>query len=645
MTQALALRHRLVQAGHRVGGVLLGQSSRRPAPSFFLDRIQAPTSHFASPNFALDAQAQGIRLLPTLLQTMQQLGDFRTSLQTIHKHVEQLKPDLIINFFEPLAGVYNLLYRPATPMVCIAHQYLFLHPAYRFPKGHATQRHLLRQFTALTAIGARRKLALSLYPVPDLPERHLTVLPPLLRPALFEQPHGHTEPFFLVYMLNSGYAESIIRWHQDHPEVVLHCFWDKKEAPPVHEVAPNLTFHRLDDEQFLAMMTRCRGLVTTAGFESVAEAMYLGKPVLMVPVAGHFEQFCNALDGAAVGAGIASQQFDIERLIHFLPAYESAAPAFQGVAGRRRNTPARRDRSRCCSPARCACTAEAQVTADDTLKMVCYGRRAFVKRSTCNIPAFNDLWLPCKPFCPTNLAVAMQFSSSVEDFLSGAEFDSGLRVPVATPEKRVVYRMNHLEALATGKQVLHVGCVDHLPLIEEKIRRGAWLHSRLDQRAARCLGIDIHREGLAYMKDKLGYEDVVYCDFIQDPVAPEIKAQHWDLMILGELIEHIDNPVQFLSAIREKYAPHVDHLVITTPNAFRIENFLNAFRQNEHINSDHRYWFTPYTLGKVVVQAGMQVDGFQYCQGHPIPGVYFPKDWLLRRRPAYRDTLVMTAKL
>ena len=49
------------------------------------------------------------------------------------------------------------------------------------------------------------------------------------------------------------------------------------------QVRENLVFHQLDDVAFLDAMSRCRGLMCTAGFESVCEAMYLGKPVYMMP--------------------------------------------------------------------------------------------------------------------------------------------------------------------------------------------------------------------------------------------------------------------------------------------------------------------------------------------------------------------------
>ena len=63
-----------------------------------------------------------------------------------------------------------------------------------------------------------------------------------------------------------------------------------------------LSFHQIDDVKFLNAMAGCKAYASTAGFESICEAMYLGKPVLMVPA--HIEQDCNAYDAMKAGAGI-----------------------------------------------------------------------------------------------------------------------------------------------------------------------------------------------------------------------------------------------------------------------------------------------------------------------------------------------------
>ena len=80
-------------------------------------------------------------------------------------------------------------------------------------------------------------------------------------------------------------------------------------------VDDTLSFRQLDDVKFLRYMAGCKAYATTAGFESVCEAMYLGKPLLMVPA--HIEQDCNAYDAFRSGAGVISEEFDLERLLDF----------------------------------------------------------------------------------------------------------------------------------------------------------------------------------------------------------------------------------------------------------------------------------------------------------------------------------------
>lgn len=317
LTQALALRRLLREADHRVPHVVVGQSDRRRVPRFFAEKVDAPLSFIQSPNFVADADHRTVRPWATLARGLTNSRRLYRELGALRETIEHVAPDVVINFFEPMAGWAYLRYAPAPPLVCVAHQYMFMHPAYRFPPGRPVSRMMARAFARSTAFRADRCLALSLYPAESPTPQH-PVMPPLLRPQLFDQPLGRTEPFFLVYLVNSGYADEVIRWHDAHPEVRLHCFWDRPGAATVETYDDTLTFHQLDDTKFLSLMARCQGLVSTAGFESIAEAMYLDKPVQVVPVEGHFEQWCNAFDTVRAGAGIRSTRFDLTRLQRYL---------------------------------------------------------------------------------------------------------------------------------------------------------------------------------------------------------------------------------------------------------------------------------------------------------------------------------------
>ncbi|PSQ98941.1 MAG: glycosyltransferase [Bacteroidetes bacterium QS_9_68_14] len=323
LTQALALKKILANAGHEVPRVLLGRNPNRKAPPFFLEKIGAPVERIDSPSFFMDGRRRAMATLGrTILKNVPLIGRFREGLRRVDRAIEEVQPDVVINFHEVLAGVHYALRgglvgrAPAglPPLVCVAHQYLFQHPAYpSFPEGAAWDRWWLRFFVGATQLGATKRLALSLYPTAHRREEGLVAMPPLLREKLTDPPSGdpvEEEPFFLIYLLNSGYAEEVIRWHRRNPGVRLHCFWGRPGAADEERYDDTLTFHALDDEKFLSMMKRCRGLATTAGFESVGEALYLGTPVLMVPVEGHFEQRCNAVDGQRAGAGVAARSFE-----------------------------------------------------------------------------------------------------------------------------------------------------------------------------------------------------------------------------------------------------------------------------------------------------------------------------------------------
>ena len=81
-------------------------------------------------------------------------------------------------------------------------------------------------------------------------------------------------------------------------------------------------------------MKDCSAYASTSGFESICEAMYMRKPILMVPTQGHFEQECNSIDAMRAGAGIVGQSFDLGRLLEFIPRYQKEDVKFvQWVQG------------------------------------------------------------------------------------------------------------------------------------------------------------------------------------------------------------------------------------------------------------------------------------------------------------------------
>ena len=237
----------------------------------------------------------------------------------IADEIDSSGADLVINFYEILTGMAYLFLSPSVPYVCIGHQYLFMHEAFRFPHGKYLSRMGLLFCTRLTCMRATRKLALSFRQLPDDMSHDIKVVPPLLRREV-KRLKASKGDFVHGYMVNAGFGENIMAWHKDNPTVPLRFFWDKKEAEKETIIDSTLRFHQIDDMAFLTQMAACKAYASTAGFESICEAMYLGKPILMVPT--HIEQDCNAFDAVNSGAGISADDFDIGRLVSFADTFK-----------------------------------------------------------------------------------------------------------------------------------------------------------------------------------------------------------------------------------------------------------------------------------------------------------------------------------
>jgi uncharacterized protein (TIGR00661 family) len=272
-----------------------------------------------------------VNLPATLAGIARKIPAYRRALRTIKQVVRESQPDVIINFFEPLTGIYALTCRNRPPVVAVAHQFMYGHPDYVRTSGLRWQQLGMKWYVRMVGAGSTQ-VALSLYEAPDLPEKHLTVCPPILRPYLFDLQPNPNGKFVLAYLLNHGYADQIIEWHKKNPQTVLHCFYDKPGAPEEFHHDATLTFHRLDGEKFLRMMAECKFVACTAGFESLSEAAYLGKPLFLVPVENHVEQQINAIDAVRAGLGVADQTFNLDRLAE-LPEHLDTA-RFRGWLNR-----------------------------------------------------------------------------------------------------------------------------------------------------------------------------------------------------------------------------------------------------------------------------------------------------------------------
>jgi len=140
------------------------------------------------------------------------------------------------------------------------------------------------------------------------------------------------------------------------------------------------------------------------------------------------------------------------------------------------------------------------------------------------------------------------------------------------------YRIELIKNLCKDKNVLDLGCVDHDSRLE---RNDLWLHKHIKNVANNLIGVDYLREEVENLKKK-GY-NIIFAN-----VENFDLNKKFDIIVAGELIEHLENPGKFLDSVKKHM--HKDSiLIITTPNCFSIRRmigviFFGKLKENrEHV--------------------------------------------------------------
>lgn len=166
---------------------------------------------------------------------------------------------------------------------------------------------------------------------------------------------------------------------------------------------------------------------------------------------------------------------------------------------------------------------------------------------------------------------------------------------------RFEYILPHIQE----KKVLDIGIVQHeISAIESE----GWLHRLIDQYAEDTVGIDIDEEGIQYLQQE-GYDAR-----IADATAFDFNEE-FDVIVAGELIEHLSDFDGFLQSVHENLKDD-GNFILSTPNVFFFERFWSLFWNGDiTVNSEHTCWFDEHTLTQLLDRYGFRVDEIHYTSG------------------------------
>ena len=176
----------------------------------------------------------------------------------------------------------------------------------------------------------------------------------------------------------------------------------------------------------------------------------------------------------------------------------------------------------------------------------------------------------------------------------------------------LLQRVPFIKKMCQGKSVLHLGCTNY-PYTAASIENDMLLHLNLREETEELYGFDFDQAGLDVL-EKHDIENLYIADLEK---LEEVQLEKtFDVIIAGEIIEHLANPGLFLKGI-QRFMNDETSLIITTINAycamrFAIYGLRGKGGSNEPVHPDHVAYYSYSTLKLVLERENLFVKNFYF---------------------------------
>ncbi len=214
----------------------------------------------------------------------------KSNLKRLYEEIKSLPVenyDLIINDFEPVSAW--ACRRKNKHCVGLSHQAAVIHPKAPKPKKRDLLGKAILHNYAPVSVNYGFHFA----------SYSEDIFTPVIRSEI-RVPTVVTKPHYTVY-LPSYSDKRIIRVLSEIKNIEWQVF-SKHNKKTYRE--GNLFIRPIENDPFIQSLLSCTGILCGAGFETPAEALYLQKKLLAIPMKGQYEQQCNAAALATLGVPI-----------------------------------------------------------------------------------------------------------------------------------------------------------------------------------------------------------------------------------------------------------------------------------------------------------------------------------------------------
>lgn len=205
-------------------------------------------------------------------------------------------------------------------------------------------------------------------------------------------------------------------------------------------------------------------------------------------------------------------------------------------------------------------------------------------------------------------------------------------------------RNRFLLDICKDKKVLHLGCGDAIHF-DDHNKIGRHLHLSLLKTTKLLYGIDLDKKIIDRLKNEYKVPNV-FVDNVENLNFD--TDEQFDIILAGELIEHLNNPGLFLDSVK-KYMSKDTLFIITTPNIISLKVFLHSLFNNQRIHPDHTLGFTYSLLYTLFDRFDLEIIKWYSCpeifdsKRNKVANLILNKFY--SKLPRFADSLILFSKL
>ncbi|HTM68879.1 MAG TPA: MJ1255/VC2487 family glycosyltransferase [Candidatus Binatia bacterium] len=221
------------------------------------------------------------------------------------KLIGEFKPDAVISDFDSWTYLYGKLHR--LPVLSVDNMQIIDRCALpaEVIAGHESEFALTKAFIKGKLPWCDRYFITTFFR-PPVRKTRTRLFPPILRQEILAAKRRNGA-HLLVYTTGEG-NEGIASTLQ---ATGIECrVYGMRRGLSEEAVEGNLRYRPFDEPRFIDDLASCRAVIAGGGFTLMGEAVFLGKPMLSVPMGGQFEQVLNARYLQKEGYGMAAEKLD-----------------------------------------------------------------------------------------------------------------------------------------------------------------------------------------------------------------------------------------------------------------------------------------------------------------------------------------------